>query len=254
MSNNLKLVLSAVVLFLSFFVIEGAVQLPDLKMMVNDNAGVLNSNQERELESLLRSLESSTSAELAILIVTNLSGMSLEEYSMRVAEKWQLGKQDRDNGILLLVSINDRKVRLEVGYGLEDIVTDAKSSYIINQLIVPEFRKGDYYSGIRAGLQAAAGLVNNSYEITAEELEEYQRSEERSRKSGGMPLGLMIFILFLLFSGRRGKGGILPWLLLGSMMGGRGGSGRSGGFGSGGFGGFSGGGGSFGGGGASGGW
>ncbi len=232
--------------------LQSAVKLPVLKMMVNDNAGILSKQEEQELEQLLRSTESGTSAEIALLTVKNLSGLTIEDYSMRVVEQWKLGKSDRDNGILLLVSVDDRKVRLEVGYGLEDIVTDAKSSYIINTLILPEFRKGDYYQGIREGLRAASGLISETYIISAEELAKYQQSQTRSRKGSGIPVGLIIFILFMIISMRRRRGGILPWLFLGSMMGGRGG-GRSGGFG-GGFGGFSGGGGGFGGGGASGGW
>ncbi|MDP8219840.1 MAG: TPM domain-containing protein [Candidatus Stygibacter frigidus] len=234
--------------------LQAAVKIPALKMMVNDDANILTSRQESELEQLLRNTMSATSAEMALLTVTDLSGLTIEDYSMRVVEKWKLGKKDRDNGILLLVSINDRKVRLEVGYGLEDIVTDAKSSYIINTIIIPQFRQGNYYEGISAGLSATAGLVTSTYEISSEELAKYQQDQARRKKSGGIPVGLIIFILFMILSGRRGRGRLLPLLFLGSMMGGRGGGGRSGGFGGGGFGGFSGGGGSFGGGGASGGW
>ncbi len=247
MGLNKKIYL-VVGLLLITFCLQSAVKMPELKMMVNDYAGILSTQEEGELEQLLRSTESGTSAEIALLTVKNLSGLTIEDYSMRVVEQWKLGKSDRDNGILLLVSVDDRKVRLEVGYGLEDIVTDAKSSYIINTLIIPEFRKGDYYQGIREGLRAASGLVNDTYIISDEELSQYEQSQARNRKGSGIPVGLIIFILFMIISMRRRRGGILPWLFLGSMMGGRGG-GRSGGFG-----GFSGGGGGFGGGGASGGW
>ena len=242
-------------MIIGFLLIAGqllfAVKLPELKMMINDNAGILSANQEQELEKMLRQTELSKSAEIALLTVSDLGGLTIEDYSMRVVEKWKLGKKDRDNGVLLLVSINDRKVRLEVGYGLEGLLTDAKSSYIINQIIIPEFRKGNYYTGIKTGLIAVSGLINGSYEISASELERYQKSQARKKKSGGFPIGLIIFILFMILSRHRRGGGLLAWLFLGSMMGGRGG--RSSGFG-GGFGGFSGGGGSFGGGGASGGW
>lgn len=241
-------------IFLLAVCLQAAVKIPAISMMVNDNANILTSRQESELEQLLRNTMKATSAEIALLTVTDLSGMTIEDYSMRVVENWKLGKKDRDNGMLLLVSINDRKVRLEVGYGLEDIVTDAKSSYIINTIIIPQFKQGNYYEGIRAGLGAAAGLVTSTYEISSEELAKYQQDQARKKRSGGIPLGLIIFILFIIFSGRRGRGGLLTGLFLGSMLGGHGGSGRSGGFGGGGFGGFSGGGGGFGGGGASGGW
>ncbi|MDP8210646.1 MAG: TPM domain-containing protein [Candidatus Stygibacter australis] len=253
MNHKTKLVIIAVFFLFAFF-LQAAVKIPDLKMMVNDNANILTSRQESDLEQLLRNTMSATSAEIALLTVIDLSGLTIEDYSMKVVEKWKLGKKDRDNGILLLVSINDRKVRLEVGYGLEDIVTDAKSSYIINTIIVPQFRQGNFYEGIHAGLAAATGLVTSTYEISSEELAKYQQNQARKKKSGGFPVGMIIFILFMILSRRRGRGGLLPWLFLGSMMGGRGGGGRSGGGFGGGFGGFSGGGGGFGGGGASGGW
>lgn len=228
-------------------------KIPTLKMMVNDNAGILTAREEGELEQLLRSTKASTSAEIALLTVKDLAGLTIEDYSMRVVEKWKLGKADRDNGILLLVSINDRKVRLEVGYGLEDILTDAKSSYIINRQIVPEFRSGNYYQGIKTGLISTTGLVNSTYQISAEELQKYEQSQARKKKGSGFPFGLVIFILFMILSGKRGRRGLFTGMILGSMLGGRGSSGRGSGFG-GGFGGFSGGGGGFGGGGASGGW
>ena len=251
---NKKTSFVLVIGFLLFSVcLYSAIKIPTLKMMVNDNAGILSARQEGEIEQLLRSTKSSTSAEIAILTVKDLSGLTIEDYSMRVVEKWKLGKADRDNGILLLVSINDRKVRLEVGYGLEDIVTDAKSSYIINKQIVPEFRSGNYYQGIKNGLISTTGLVNSTYQISAEELAKYEQSQVRKRKGSGFPFGFIIFILFMILSGKRGRRGLFTGMLLGSMLGGRGSSGRGGGFG-GGFGGFSGGGGGFGGGGASGGW
>lgn len=231
--------------------ISAKVKLPELKMLVTDNAGVLNSNQERELESALRALEQSSTAEVAVVTVRDLEGLSIEEYSIRLVEKWQLGKSDRDNGVLLLVSTGDRKVRLEVGYGLEGVLTDAHSSYIINTKIIPAFREGSYYEGIKSGVLAVSGEITRTSTISPEELAKYERSKNRRQKEGGIPVGVIIFLLFIILSGRRRRG-ILPWLLMGSMMGGRGSS--RGGFGSGGFGGFSGGGGSFGGGGASGGW
>lgn len=251
MKRNRKFMITAILLLIVLQL--SAVKIPRLTMMVTDNAQILNRQQENRLEGLLRSVEQSTSAEIALLTVKDMGGLTIEDYSIRVVDNWKLGKADRDNGVLLLVSTGDRKVRLEIGYGLEDIVTDAKSSYIINTMILPSFRDGDYYSGIEKGLAAVGGLINETYVISAEELAKYQRSEERSKKSGGIPVGLIIFILFIVLSGRR-RGGLFTWLLLGSMMGG-GRSGNSGGFGSGGgFGGFSGGGGGFGGGGASGGW
>lgn len=251
MIKTKKLLWLVLVLFV-ILALESSVNIPRLQKMVNDQAGILNSSQERELESMLRNLEQSTSVEIALLTVKDMGGLTIEDYSIRVVDAWKLGKKDRDNGILLLVSTGDRKVRLEVGYGLEESITDAKSSYIINQMVLPYFSEGSYYKGIKTCLTAVSGIVTNTYDITPEELKQYQRQQNKKEKRGGFPTGLIIFILFMLLSRRR-RGGLLPWLFLGSMFGG-GGSNRSGGFGSGGFGGFSGGGGGFGGGGASGSW
>jgi len=258
MKNLRRTVIFCLVLMI-LLPLSAKLNLPGLKMMVNDEAGILNKQEELELESLLRVIKEQTSAEMVLVIVKNLQGLAIEDYSMRLAEKWKVGKADRDNGVILLVSTGDRKIRLEVGYGLEGILTDARSSYIINENILPSFRKNDYFGGIKAGIVSAGGLISGEYEITNEDMTEYQKRLDERTDSGGFPFGIVIFILFLILSRRRG-GGLFTALFLGSMLGGRGGfGGGSGGFSggsgsSGGFGGFSGGGGSFGGGGASGGW
>ena len=259
MMKNLRRTVIFCLVLMILLPLSAKLNLPGLKMMVNDEAGILNKQEELELESLLRVIKERTSAEMVLVIVKNLQGLAIEDYSMRLAEKWKVGKADRDNGVILLVSTGDRKIRLEVGYGLEGILTDARSSYIINENILPSFRKNDYFGGIKAGIVSAGGLISGEYEITNEDMTEYQKRLDERTDSGGFPFGIVIFILFLILSRRRG-GGLFTALFLGSMLGGRGGfGGGSGGFSggsgsSGGFGGFSGGGGSFGGGGASGGW
>ena len=165
-------------------------------------------------------------------------------------EKWKLGKAKQDNGALLLVVVNDRKIRLEVGYGLEPVLTDITSGFIIRDYIVEHFKSGDYYTGIHYGLKAITGIISKEFSIDPEELEKYRKSVEKNNKSNKIqPVALLfvISLIFGLFRGRR-RGSIIPFLIFGSM------SNRSGrGFSGGGFGGFSGGG-SLGGGGASGGW
>lgn len=253
--RHLNKTLTVLLVLMLFLPLVARVKYPSLDMMVNDEAGILSRRQESELENLLKRVKDNTSAEVVLLTVTDLQGLTIEDYSIRLAEKWKVGKSDRDNGVILLVSTGDRKVRLEVGYGLESILTDARSSYIINDKIIPEFRRNDYYSGIKEGLTSVTGVITGEYEISDEELAAYQQRSQDKKGKGGFPFGIIIFILFMLLSGRR-RGGLFTWLLLGSMFGDRGGRGGFGGFsgGSGGFGGFSGGGGSFGGGGASGGW
>jgi len=243
-----------------------AMKIPKLDGRVVDKAGVLSSADEAVIEQLLLDLERTTSAQAALLTVPDLEGGSIEDYSLKVAEEWKLGQADRDNGVLILLALQEKKVRIEVGYGLEGDLTDAKSGYIIREMMLPQFRTGNYAQGLYDGASAVTGVITGTADITAEELARYQKTENRASSGRSIPFNLIVFIIIIFFSsisrmgrgGRRGRGGVLPWLFLGSMMGsGRrnnhygGGSSFGGG---GGFGGFSGGGGGFGGGGASGGW
>jgi uncharacterized protein len=236
------------------FIAQGlvALEVPPLRGRINDNAGFLSSQQKAQLESDLRQLEERTSAQLVLLTIPSLQGEALEDYSMRVAESWGLGQQDLDNGILLLIAQREKKLRIEVGYGLEHIITDLKAGYIIRNVITPHFSRGNYSGGIRDGMSALSGLIDDQFVISDEELARYR--QEHGSQTAQLPLGLILFIFIFAMSifGRKNRSGgsLLPWLLLGSM-GSRGGGSR-GGFG--GFGGFGGGGGGFGGGGASGGW
>lgn len=234
-----------------------AIDVPRLNARVNDYAGILSSSEESALESLLIDTENKTSSQVALLTIPSLEGEVLEDYSIKVAEKWELGQKKFDNGVLVLVAMAEKKIRIEVGYGLESILTDLKSNYIIRKMMVPEFKRDNYFAGIDNGLKAVTGLVNKEFEITPEELQQFQE-EQGKTKGTHIPFGLVIFIVFIVISflkglGRGGTRGAASGVFWGSVLGG---SSRSGGgfFGGGGGGGFSGGGGSFGGGGSSGGW
>lgn len=239
-------------LFLFCFSALFSLDVPKLKARVNDNANIIGPNNEKQLEALLRDVEAKTSSQVALLTIKSLQGENLEDYAMRVTQSWQLGQKEFDNGVLMLVAMNEKKIRIEVGYGLESIITDAKSGYIIRNYIVPGFKKGDFTAGITGGLLAISGLITEEFEITDKELAKYNK-QQKSGKRKQIPFGLIVLLFMFIFGGLgRRRGGLFTALFLGSMLGGgrsRGGSG----FGSG-FGGFSGGGGGFGGGGASGGW
>ena len=114
---------------------------------VMDTAGVMDSTTRRELDSYLRDLDSSTGIQIVVLTVDTLDGVELTEYSMRYAQKWKLGQADKDNGVLLLVSMQDRGIRIETGYGSETLLTDEKCSGIIRDVIVPKFKQNDYSTG-----------------------------------------------------------------------------------------------------------
>ena len=224
-----------------------ALEVPPLKARVTDLAGVITPAERMRLEEKLYFFETKTSNQIAVLIIPSLEDESLEDYSIRVTDKWRLGDPDKDNGVLLLIAINERKMRIEVGYGLEGVLTDLISSQIIRNEIAPLFRTGDYAAGIEAGLDAIMLATRNEYQADPQQ---YQRSARDKASSFGSLIFFILFFFFFLISGRRGRRSLF-WALLGASM--FRGGGRSGGFG-GGFGGFGGGGGGFGGGGASGGW
>ncbi len=224
---------------------------------VTDLAGVLSPAEEETLENLMESYKSGTGHEIAVLTIPSLGGEALERYSLEVAREWGLGKKDVSNGALLLVAKQERKMRIEVGRGLEGNLTDAISGRIIREVIAPAFRSQGYYAGILDGVRAMHSAIGGDYGPINNSKQ--GREQERSRSSG-LPRVIFNVIFMLFFFGmiggrnRRGVGGILPWMILGSM--GSGSRGRGGGGFGGGGGGFSGfgGGGGFSGGGSSGGW
>jgi uncharacterized protein len=194
--------------------------------------------------------EAETHHQITILTVPSLEGDPIEDFSLRVAEAWKLGDKKEDNGVLLLVAKEDRKMRIEVGYGLEGDIPDALAGRIIQNVMVPHFRKGDFSGGITA----ATNLLMDASRGKKVEIEGGGASSKSSPGGGGR--FIVLVLLFLLFS-FGSRSGLLFGLLALGASGGRHRSGfGGGGFGGGGFGGggFSGGGGGFGGGGASGSW
>ncbi len=167
-----------------------ATDVPFLAGHVNDNAGILSLDTQRALEELLRMHEDSTSNQIAVLTITSLEGEPLEEYSRRVVMTWKLGQKGKDNGVLLLVAKDDRKVRIEVGRGLEGQLTDAVSSSIMRHEILPQFKAGDYDRGVRAGVDAIIGAIAGAY-----------TAEEGSTAEMDIGTGILAFLFFLLVVG-----------------------------------------------------
>ena len=242
---------------------------PKLTGRVVDNANLLDPAQEASLSAKLEALEKQSTRQLVVVTLPDLQGYEIEEYGYQLGRKWGIGQAEKgslekDNGALLIVAPNERKVRIEVGYGLEGVLTDALSSVIIQQDILPRFRDKDMPGGIAAGTDA----IITQLTLPEEEARAYAaKVEEESRKADdGDGIGLFIFWLIIIFfffvipmihaarsKGRpyrsSGIGGITTWgASSGSSWGGSSGSSWGGG------GGFGGGGGSFGGGGSSGGW
>lgn len=239
---------------------------PNPPQAVNDFGNFLEPFQRESLERKIRNYNDSTSSAIIIITVPQLDGYDIAEVALKYMREWKPGTADKDNGIIILVSKEERKARIETGYGMEGVVPDVTARNIIQERMVPYFKENDFYRGfdnaVDAIIQAAAG--------------EYKAAPQKKQGKGGVPFkGIIILIIIIIFilsrfggggggsymsrRGRRGLGSGLPWFILGNMLGGgggsRGGSWGGGGFGGGGGGGFGGfGGGSGGGGGSSGSW
>lgn len=273
-------------IYLLALLLSGAVYaevaVPPLTERVTDLTGTLDAQQKQTLESRLAAFEAKKGAQLAVLLVPTTQPEAIEQYSLRVVEAWKLGRKKVDDGALLIVAKDDRALRIEVGYGLEGVLNDATANRIVEEIIVPQFKRGDFFGGVDAGTAAMIQLIEG---------ELLPPPAQRAAATGGKSnLETLLFIGFALvvvvggvlrsLFGRfpaallvGGGLGLLAWWMvvpifmavlagLGAFMlvllggagrgfGGFGGGGLGGGFGGGGFGG---GGGGFGGGGASGRW
>jgi uncharacterized protein len=217
---------------------------------VHDERQVLSPHTIEQLEVQLKQYEDSTSNQIAILIIPSLDGDAIEDYTIRVAhDEWKLGQGKNDNGVLLFIAVDDHKIRIEVGQGLEGALTDATTSQIIRNEMAPNFRRGDYDAGVLLAINAMVRAIGGEYVSDGS-----SSSRGRKRPRSSITTLLIIFGVIILISRIRGGGNNRGsgWSSgAGWFVGGLGGGGSSGG---GGFGGFSGGGGSFGGGGSSGSW
>ncbi|WP_273819227.1 TPM domain-containing protein [Pseudomonas asplenii] len=213
-------------------------QFPELTGRVVDNAGMIEAAVAEDLSRELQAHEKATGEQIVVVTLPNLQGATIEEFGYQLGRHWGIGQKDRNNGALLIVARDERKVRIEVGYGLEERLTDARASLIINQLIVPQFKRGHVSSGIRSGVEAMLDTLGGKVQDEPE-----PEGDFGSRHPFLVGLLCVLFVLFC---------AIMQLMGYGPRGGGSGGLGGGGGSRSGG--GFSGGGGSFGGGGSSGSW
>jgi uncharacterized protein len=240
-----------------------ATQYPALTGRVVDDAHVLSPQVQQDLTAKLAALEQSTSRQLVVVTLPSLNGDDIADYGVGLLRAWGIGQKGTNNGAVFIIVPSEHKVRIEVGYGLEGILTDALSGLILREQVIPKFRAGDIQGGIVDGTSALIDQLQadpSTAEAKAAQAEQAQQEEAHERGRGDpvrgiIPLIFLIFIVFSIF--RRGGfgGGLGWWLPLMFFGGGRGGGWGDGGGGWGGDGGgFSGGGGSGGGGGASGSW
>ena len=238
------------VLLWLFMATAQALTFPALSGRVVDDAQMLDPATRQQLTQTLEAHEKATGEQVVVVTVPGLQGTAIEDYGYQLGRAWGIGQKDKNNGALLIVARDDRKLRIEVGYGLEDRLTDAQSSVILNQVITPAFKNGQFSQGISDGVAAILQVLGG------DPLAEPAYASGQGQGSDSMAehpfVVLLLFVLFVIV--------VAACQFYGICNAGGGGGSRSGGFGGGGFGGgrggggFSGGGGSFGGGGASGGW
>lgn len=255
--------------------------IPPLTQRVTDLTGTLTAEQQAGLEARLQTFEQQKGSQIAILIVPTTQPEDIAQYSIRVVEAWKLGREKQDDGVLILLAKNDRKMRIEVGYGLEGAIPDVTAKRIISDVMAPYFRQGDFYGGLNAAVERIAALIDG--EALPAPPQQARGGEHDWGDMlpillfGGLIAGAMLRAVFGSFLGGVAIGGLIGaavWILGGGLimalvlafiafvftLAGVGNLGGFGGFGGGGFGGgsggggFSGGGGGFGGGGASGDW
>lgn len=257
--------------------LAAAQNFPALSGRVVDAANLLNPAQKQQLEALSVDVQNVAQRQFVVATIPDLQGYPIEDYGYKLGRAWGIGQKEANNGIILIIAPTEHKVRIEVGYGLEPIMTDALSQSIIDDQILPKFRSGDMPGGILAGAQAIAEQMKAPPEAAEARVKAAAAAPQRARSSGASSDGFvaifwLVILLFIVLpiiarraGGKRYRGGRGPVVIWGPGMGGGWGSGGSswgsgsgwssgGGSDWGGGGGFSGGGGSFGGGGASGSW
>ena len=238
-----------------------APQFPPLTGRVVDDAHILSPQAAQKLDGDLASLEAQTGHQVVVATIPDLQGYEIADYGYQLGRTWGIGRKGEDDGVVFIVAPKERKVRIEVGYGLEPVLTDALSSVILQTKVLPRFKAGQMEQGVVDGVEAVIQQLALPDDQAKARVAQAAQVEPAAPDGGGVSLGLILTIIIVVFvlssllrsfGGRRGGG--LWWLLPMLMSGGGGGGGGRGGWSGGGGGGFSGGGGSFGGGGSSGSW
>lgn len=228
-----------------------AAQFPEPVGHINDFAGVISEEMEYRLEEALRNLKTRTGREVVVVTVENMGGLDENTYAVDLFEEWGIGSKERDDGVLILVAKEERRLRIEVGYGLEHLITDGTAGQIRDRYMVPSLKNNDWDTGISAGVLAIASIIAEDTGVTLGDIVGTRQMPssrlQGTRRRVGSPLApLFLFIVIILLMRSRFGRSMLVGMLLGSMLGGGrrhygSYSGFGGGFGGGGFGGFGGG-------------
>lgn len=207
-----------VLLLLSFSPVQAYTSPGQPTGFVNDYAEVLTPEQEEILEAKLNSLSTSDGSELAVVTIKDLGGDTVENYAASLFAEWGIGKKDRDNGLLLLVAIDNREMRIEVGYGLEGTITDAQAYWIIRDVITPAFRNEDYYSGINGAVDKVTEAITGSTVLPRAEDNSTENSELSDVMAGSVLSAVFLIGLFLGRTKSVWLGGLIG-LILGFSLG-----------------------------------
>jgi uncharacterized protein len=200
---------------------NGLIAIPALKAPVTDLSNTLSAPQTQQLESELAALEQRKGSQLVVLIVPSTQPEAIEDYSIRVAEAWKIGRKSAegkkvDDGVILLVAKNDHKLRIEVGYGLEGAITDVLAASIIRDYIAPRFRQNDFAGGIEAGTQALGKLIDGEALPPVWQAHQGAQQNHGDNSGGWLPAVFMAWFVAVFL---RGIGGRLPTLLRGGLCG-----------------------------------
>ncbi len=187
---------------------SGEVSFPNYNGFVNDYTNTLGKDWENKIERLVSNVEKETGSEIAVAVIEDLQGLTIEEYAVKLFNKWGIGKENQDNGILLLVAMNERKLRIEVGYGLEGVITDLEAKEIIDNVIVPRFKENNYKSGIYNGVVAIANKIYS--EQGKAELTYSDTAENTAKTSASGSVVIAVIIILANF---------LPWVIIGGFFG-----------------------------------
>jgi uncharacterized protein len=181
------------VLFVLFSFAATAKDIPPLTGRIVDQANLLTADQKQRIETKLAAFEKETGDQVAVLTVDSLDGEAIEDYANKVGRAWALGQKGKDNGVILLVAKQDRKMRVEAGYGLEPVLTDLQTNVIQNEVIIPYFKKGDFGGGIEAGVDAILSTIQGKPFQPAPE-----PAGQPLKGKGGPDFGFLFFALFIL--------------------------------------------------------
>lgn len=213
---------------------DGLVPLPELKARVTDLTATLSSEQRQQLESRLAEFETRKGSQIAVVLVPTFQPETIEQFSMRLAEAWKIGRKGVDDGVIVVVAKDDRALRIEVGYGLEGALNDATSKRIISEIMVPRLRQGDYFGALQAGIGAVITVIDGEALPPPPAVVAYQSGQDASVLGGFTEVHLLFALVALSVGGAvlrfflgnllgsgvvAGVSAVAGWMLLGTVVG-----------------------------------